>query len=53
MRTHLAGKDDGVIGVAPALERTGVFKAFPGQEFDEVLTYAAMRKAGSIGRPVG
>ena len=39
--------------VAPALKRVGDFAAFLGQEFDEAPTYAALRKAESIGRPVG
>ena len=49
----LAGADDHVVRVAPALERVGDFAAFLAQEFDEALTYAALRKAESIGRPVG
>ena len=49
----LAGADDHVVTVAPALERVGDFAAFLAQEFDEALTYAALRKAESIGRPVG
>ena len=49
----LAGVDDSVVKVAPALERTGDFAAFLGEDFDEALTYAALRKAESIGRPVG
>jgi len=35
------------------LERVGDFAAFLGQSFDEAMTYAALRKAESIGRPVG
>ena len=52
-RAHLAGSDDHVVRVAPALERVGDFAAFLGEAFDEALTYAALRKAESIGRPVG
>lgn len=52
-RAMLAGVDDHVVKVAPALERTGDFAAFLGEEFDEALTYAALRKAESVGRPVG
>lgn len=48
-----AGRDDGVVKVAPALERVGDFAAFLGEDFDEVLSYAALRKAESVGRPVG
>ena len=39
--------------VAPALERVGDFAAFLGEPFDEALSYAALRKAESVGRPVG
>ena len=52
-RALLAGKDDHVVKVAPALERVGDFGAFLGEPFDEALTYAALRKAESVGRPVG
>ena len=42
-----------IVKVAPALERVGDFAAFLGEDFDEALTYAALRKAESVGRPVG
>jgi putative transposase len=50
---HIAGEDDGFVTVAPALERVGDYPAFLGEAFDEALTYAALRKAESVGRPVG
>lgn len=52
-RALLAGADDHVVTVAPALERVGNFAAFLGEEFDEALSYAALRRAESVGRPVG
>jgi len=52
-RALLAGADDHVVTVAPALERVGDFAAFLGEDFDEALSYAALRKAESIGRPIG
>ena len=52
-RALIAGADDHVVSVAPALERVGDFAAFLGEEFDEALSYAALRKAESVGRPVG
>ena len=52
-RALIAGEDDHVVRVAPALERVGDFAAFMGEEFDEALGYAALRKAESVGRPVG
>jgi putative transposase len=52
-RAHLAGEDDHAVKVAPALERVGDFAAFLGEEFDEALSYAALRMAESVGRPIG
>jgi putative transposase len=52
-RALIAGEDNHVVKVAPALERVGDFAAFLSDEFDEALTYAALRKAESVGRPVG
>jgi len=52
-QAHLAGQDNAIVKVAPALDRVGDFKAFLGDEFDEAFTYAALRKAESVGRPVG
>ena len=52
-RALIAGADDHVVSVAPALERVGDFAVFLGEEFDEALSYAALRKAESVGRPVG
>ncbi len=39
--------------VFPALDRVGNFAAFLGEDFDEPTTYTALRKAETIGRPVG
>jgi len=39
--------------VAPVLGRICNFRAILGQDFDEALTYAAVRKAETIGRPIG
>jgi putative transposase len=52
-RAHIAGADDHVVKVAPSLERVGDFAAFLAEPFDEALSYAALRKAESVGRPVG
>jgi putative transposase len=52
-RALLAGADDYVVKVAPALDRVGDFAAFLSEDIDEALTYAALRKAESVGRPVG
>jgi putative transposase len=52
-RALIAGQDDGLVKAGPALERVGDFAAFLGEEFDEALTYAALRKAESVGRPIG
>lgn len=53
VQAHLAGKDDVLVKVAPALERVGDFAAFLGEDCDEALSYAALRRAESVGRPVG
>jgi putative transposase len=52
-RALIAGNDDGFVTVAPALERVDDFAAFLGQDFDEQKSYAALRKAEAVGRPVG
>ena len=52
-RALIAGADDHVVRVAPAIERVGDFAAFLGEDFDQALGYAALRKAESVGRPVG
>ena len=52
-RALLARRDDHVVTVAPALERVGDFQAFLSEDFDQAFTYAALRKAETIGRPVG
>ena len=49
---HLAGRRPYRPGCA-ALERVGDFAAFLGADFDDALGYAALRRAESIGRPVG
>ena len=50
---HLAGKDDRVVRVAPALERVGNFAAFLAEDFDQDEAWLALRRAESIGRPIG
>ena len=50
---HIAGERDRFVEVGPALERVGDFAAFLGEAFDEAMTYAALRKAESVGRPAG
>lgn len=52
-RALIEERDDGVVTVAPALERIGDFGAFLGEAFDEAMGYAALRRAESVGRPVG
>ncbi len=50
---HLAGRDDAVVRVAPVLERVGDFARFLEEPTDEDTTYAALRRAETIGRPIG
>ncbi|WP_309661279.1 transposase [Sphingomonas sp.] len=52
-RAHIAGEDDHVVRVAPALERVGDFAAFLDQPFVEAEAYAGLRKAEGVGRPAG
>ena len=52
-RAHLAGDDNGVVKVAPVLERVGDFQQFLGEPIDEDTAYAPLRRAETIGRPVG
>lgn len=52
-RALISGQDDNVATVAPAIERVGNFSAFLSEDFDEAMTYAAIRKAESTGRPIG
>ena len=52
-RALLAGHDDHVVTVAPALERVGDFQVFLSEAFDEAFTYAALRKAEGLGRLIG
>lgn len=39
--------------VASALDRVGDFAAFLDEDFDEAFTYAALRKAETIGHALG
>lgn len=52
-RALLAETDDHVVTVGPALQRVGDFAVFLGEDFDDELTYSALRKAESVGRPIG
>lgn len=52
VRAHLAGRDDGLVTVAPLLERLGDFAAFLGAPEDQQAT-RALRRAETTGRPVG
>ena len=51
-RAHLAGEDDGLVEVAPLLERVGDFAAFLGTQEDQQAT-RALRMAETSGRPLG
>lgn len=53
VRAHLAGKDDGVVTVAPVLERTGPFAAFLDTPRDDAAAFLALRRAETVGRPTG
>jgi putative transposase len=49
---HLAGEDDGLVEVAPLLDRYGDFRTFLGGEEDQQAT-RRLRMAETTGRPAG
>ena len=51
-RAHLAGRDDGLVRVAPLIERVRLFVDLIGLETDQI-PFAALREAESTGRPLG
>ena len=51
-RAHLAGQDDGIVMVAPLLDRSSDFAQFLEAEEDQAAV-EAMRRSRSTGRPVG
>ena len=51
-RAHLAGRDDGLVRVAPLIERVGRFVDLIGLETDQI-PFAALPAAESTGRPLG
>lgn len=52
-RAHLSAQDDAVVRVAPVLERVGDFGRFLDEAFDEPAAFAALRRAETVGRPLG
>ena len=53
-RAHLCGRDDGVVRVAPLLERYGDFAAFLDAPRDgEEAAFKRLRQGETTGRPVG
>ena len=52
-RAHLAGRDDGVVKVAPVLERIGDFAAYLDEPIDEAETFGPLRLSETTGRPLG
>jgi putative transposase len=48
----MAGRDDGLVRVAPLLERVGRFTDLIGLEGDDTK-FAALREAEGTGRPLG
>ncbi len=51
-RAHLAGRDDGLVRVAPLIERLGRFADLIEAETD-LAVFAMLRDADSTGRPLG
>ncbi|MDF2371632.1 MAG: transposase [Rhizobiaceae bacterium] len=52
-RAHLAARDNGIVKVAPVLERVGDSAQFLGEPCNEDVAYAPIRRAETIGRPIG
>ncbi|MBA3940098.1 MAG: transposase [Sphingopyxis sp.] len=50
---HLAGEDDGLVRVAPALDRYGSFAAFLDEERDDGTAWRQLRMSETSGRPLG
>ena len=53
VRAHLAGRDDVLVRVAPALTRVGGFATFLGAAFDPAAEFDPLRHALTTGRPLG
>jgi putative transposase len=53
VRAHLAGEDDELVRVAPALERYGGFGGFLGADADDGEAWRALRRSETSGRPLG
>ena len=51
-RAHLAGRDDGVVSVAPLLDRIGDFAAFLDAGDDEAAVMAIRRSRSTSRRPM-
>jgi putative transposase len=50
---HLAGKDDELVRVRPALDRSGSFADFLGSPDDYGDAWRALRRSETTGRPIG
>jgi putative transposase len=53
VRAHLAGEDDALVHVAPALDRYGSFADFLGSPADYADAWRALRRSETTGRPLG
>jgi putative transposase len=42
-----------LVSVAPGIKRIGDFRVFLDADFDEAADFMALRKAESVGRPIG
>ena len=50
---HMAGRDDGLVRVAPVVERYGDFAGFLGQDTDDNADFTMLRRSETTGRPLG
>jgi REP-associated tyrosine transposase len=50
VKAHLKAKDDGLVRVAPVLERYGSFRKFMGTEEGDEAAFRALRQSETTGR---
>jgi len=51
--SHLRGEDDGLVRVAPVLDRYGAFANFLSDPVEDSAALRALRRSETSGRPIG
>lgn len=52
MAAHFAGRDDGLVTIAPVLERYGDFGNYTGSADNQTDEYNSSRRSETTGRPL-